>query len=111
MARVEGKIVVVTGAPGGQGAAEARALADLERVMAVNVNGALLGTQTITPLMGGGGSIVNVSSVAGLLGYRAVGYTISKWGIRALSRVAGLELGPRGIRVNARGEETKSGNR
>jgi 3alpha(or 20beta)-hydroxysteroid dehydrogenase len=75
-------------------------LADLERVMAVNVNGALLGTQAIAPLMTGGGSIVNVSSVAGLLGYHAVGYTISKWGIRALSRVASLELGPRGIRVN-----------
>ena len=38
--------------------------------------------------------------MAGLLGYHAVGYTISKWGIRALSRVASLELGPRGIRVN-----------
>jgi len=169
MGRVEGKIVVVTGAAGGQGAAEARALAaegatviatdvetpqldddgivcrtldvtsektwselaqwlqsdygrvdglvnnagismrlrlaeikltDFEQVMAVNVNGALLGTQAIAPLMTRGGSIVNVSSVAGLLGYHAVGYTISKWGVRGLSRVASLELGPRGIRVN-----------
>ncbi len=169
MGRVEGKIVVVTGAAGGQGAAEATALAgegatviatdleppalggerivcraldvtsddawrstadwlraqygrvdglvnnagismrlrleeitlaDFERVMAVNVNGALLGTQAIAPLMGAGASIVNVSSVAGLLGYHAVGYTISKWGVRALSRVASLELGRRGIRVN-----------
>jgi 3alpha(or 20beta)-hydroxysteroid dehydrogenase len=80
MGRTDGKVVVVTGAAGGQGAAEARALA---------------------PLMPPGGSIVNVSSVAGLFGHNAVGYTISKWGIRALSRVASLELGPRGIRSNA----------
>jgi 3alpha(or 20beta)-hydroxysteroid dehydrogenase len=76
-------------------------LADLERVMAVNLNGPLLGIQALSPLMEQGGSIVNVSSVAGLLGFHAVGYTISKWGVRALSRVASLELGPRGIRVNA----------
>jgi 3alpha(or 20beta)-hydroxysteroid dehydrogenase len=69
--------------------------------MSVNVHGALLGIQALVPLMPAGGSIVNVSSVAGLLGYHAVGYTISKWGIRALSRVASLELGPRGVRSNA----------
>jgi 3alpha(or 20beta)-hydroxysteroid dehydrogenase len=76
-------------------------LAELDRVMAVNVQGALLGIQALAPLMPTGGSIVNVSSVAGLFGHNAVGYTISKWGIRALSRVASLELGPRGIRSNA----------
>jgi 3alpha(or 20beta)-hydroxysteroid dehydrogenase len=51
--------------------------------------------------MRGGGSIVNVSSIAGLTGYHAVAYTVSKWGVRGLSRVASMELGPRGIRVNA----------
>jgi 3alpha(or 20beta)-hydroxysteroid dehydrogenase len=169
MGRVDSKIVVVTGAAGGQGAAEARALAaegatviatdiqapeleapiiarplevtsqeawaelsgwlgerygrvdglvnnagialrsrlaeitlsELERVMDVNVSGSLLGIQALSPLMADGGSIINVSSVAALLGYHAVGYTISKWGVRALSRVASLELGPQGIRVNA----------
>jgi 3alpha(or 20beta)-hydroxysteroid dehydrogenase len=75
-------------------------LAELASVMAVNVNGPLLGIQSLSPLMTQGGSIVNVSSVAGLIGYHAIGYTISKWGVRALSRVASLELGPRGIRVN-----------
>ena len=168
--RVEGKVVVVTGAAGGQGAAEAAALAregatvvatdlherapspsagvvyrrldvaraeewaelgawlereygrvdglvnnagiafrgrlqeieqaDWDRVLAVNLTGPLLGIQTVAPLMPGGGSIVNVSSVAGLTGYHAVAYTVSKWGVRGLSRVASLELGPRGIRVN-----------
>jgi 3alpha(or 20beta)-hydroxysteroid dehydrogenase len=76
-------------------------LSDLDRVMSVNVHGALLGIQSLAPLMPAGASIVNVSSVAGLTGHTAVGYTISKWAIRALSRVASLELGPRGIRSNA----------
>ena len=113
--RTEGKVVVITGAAGGQGAAEARALAaegatvvatdlaapELDQVMAVNVHGALLGIQALAPLMPAGASIVNVSSVAALGAYPAVGYTISKWAVRALSRVASLELGPRGIRSNA----------
>jgi 3alpha(or 20beta)-hydroxysteroid dehydrogenase len=75
-------------------------LADWNRVLAVNLTGALLGIQTAAPLMTRGGSIVNVSSVAGLTGHRAVAYTVSKWGLRGLSRVASLELGPSGIRVN-----------
>ena len=43
---------------------------------------------------------MNISSVAGLTGHYPVAYTASKWGLRGLSRVASLELGPRGIRVN-----------
>ena len=74
---------------------------DLDRVMAINVTGSLLGIQTLVPLMAPGSSIVNVSSLAGLTGFHAVGYTISKWGVRGLSRTASAELGPRGIRVNA----------
>jgi 3alpha(or 20beta)-hydroxysteroid dehydrogenase len=50
------------------------------------------------PLMGG--SIVNVGSIAGATGHYAVAYTVSKWGVRGLSRVASLELGARGVRVN-----------
>lgn len=76
------------------------ALADWDRVLAVNLTGPLLGIQTVTPLMGAGGSIVNISSVAGLTAHFPVAYTVSKWGLRGLSRVASLELGPRGIRVN-----------
>jgi 3alpha(or 20beta)-hydroxysteroid dehydrogenase len=76
-------------------------LAEWERVLSVNVTGALLGIQTIVPLMIHGGSIVNVGSVAGLTGHYAAAYTASKWALRGLSHVASLELGPRGIRVNA----------
>ena len=75
-------------------------LADWDRVLAVNLTGTLLGIQSATRLMTNGGSIVNVSSIAGLTGYHAAAYTVSKWGVRGLSRVASTELGPRGIRVN-----------
>jgi 3alpha(or 20beta)-hydroxysteroid dehydrogenase len=74
--------------------------ADLARVCEVNVTGALLGIQALTPLMTGGGSIVVVGSVAALTGHYPVAYTASKWALRGLARAACLELGPRGIRVN-----------
>lgn len=72
-----------------------------ERVLSVNLSGALLGMQAVLPLMGRGGSIVNVGSVAALSAHYPVAYTVSKWGLRGLSRVASMELGPRGIRVNS----------
>lgn len=74
--------------------------ADLHKVYDVNVAGALLGIQTLAPLMPGGASIVNVGSVAGLTAHYPVAYTASKWALRGLSQVAAMELGPRGIRVN-----------
>lgn len=76
-------------------------LADWERVLSVNLSGALLGMQAVLPLMGRGGSIVNVGSAAALSAHYPVAYTVSKWGLRGLSRVASMELGPRGIRVNS----------
>lgn len=76
------------------------ALDDWERVFSVNVTGPLLGIQALVPLMREGGSIVNVGSLAALTGHYTVAYTASKWALRGLSRVASLELGPRGIRVN-----------
>ena len=76
-------------------------LADWERVFSVNVTGALLGIQGLMPLMPRGASIVNVGSLASLTGHYTVAYTASKWALRGLSRVASMELGPRGIRVNS----------
>lgn len=73
---------------------------DWDRALDVNTRGPLLGIQTLSPHMRSGASIVNVGSVSGLMGYHAVAYTVSKWALRGLSRVAALELGPRGIRVN-----------
>lgn len=70
------------------------------RSLAVNLTGPLLAMQTLAPLMRDGGSIVNISSLAGLTGLRTTAYTAAKWGLRGLSRVAANELGPRRIRVN-----------
>ncbi len=75
-------------------------LADLQRVLAVNLAGPLLGIQAIAPLMPADSSIVNIGSVAGLTAHYPVAYTASKWALRGLSQVAATELAPRGIRVN-----------
>jgi 3alpha(or 20beta)-hydroxysteroid dehydrogenase len=75
-------------------------VADLQRVLSVNLTGPLLGIQAIAPLMTAGASIVNIGSVAGLTAHYPVAYTASKWALRGLSQVAAMELGPRGIRVN-----------
>jgi len=74
--------------------------ADLDRVMSVNLVGPLMGIQTLAPLMSGGGSIVNIGSVAALTAHYPVAYTTSKWALRGLSQIAAMELGPNGIRVN-----------
>jgi 3alpha(or 20beta)-hydroxysteroid dehydrogenase len=71
------------------------------RTFAINVTGPLIGIQTLVPLMPTGSSIVNVCSVAALSGHVAAAYTASKWALRGLTRTASLELGARGIRVNA----------
>ena len=71
-----------------------------DHTLAVNLTGALLGIQAVVPLMGEGASIVNIGSIAGLTAHHAVAYTASKWGLRGLTKVAAIELAPRGIRVN-----------
>jgi 3alpha(or 20beta)-hydroxysteroid dehydrogenase len=78
-------------------------LAGWDRVMAINLTGAMLGMRTLAPLMPSddGAAIVNIGSIAGLTAHHALAYTVSKWGLRGLSKVAALELAPRGIRVNA----------
>ena len=73
---------------------------DWDRVLAVNLTGAMLGIRSLSPLMGAGASIVNIGSTAALTGHYPVAYTTSKWGLRGLTHSAATELGPRGIRVN-----------
>lgn len=74
-----------------------------DQMLRVNLIGAFLGIKAVVEPMkaAGGGSIVNISSQAGmqgLAGYTA--YGASKWGLRGMSKVAAIELGPLGIRVN-----------
>jgi len=75
-----------------------------ERVLGVNLIGTFLGIKTIGPRMvaRGKGSIINISSVDGMKGANGLGaYSASKWGIRGLTRVAAMELGHLGVRVNS----------
>ena len=76
-------------------------LEDWHRAFDVNVTGPMLGIQALVPLMPAGSSIVNICSVAAMSGHAAAAYTASKWALRGLTRSASLELGERGIRVNA----------
>ena len=68
----------------------------------VNLVGPLLGMQAVLPLMREhGGSIVNISSAAGLVGYAdRAPYSASKWGLRGATRSVAREFGRHGIRVN-----------
>jgi 3alpha(or 20beta)-hydroxysteroid dehydrogenase len=77
-------------------------LANWDRVIAINLTGTMLGMRTLAPLMPDhdGASIVNIGSIAGLTAHFALAYTVSKWGLRGLTKAAALELAPRGIRVN-----------
>jgi 3alpha(or 20beta)-hydroxysteroid dehydrogenase len=86
------------------GTIEAMDVADWHATIAINLTGVWLGMHTVIPSMrrAGGGSIVNISSTAGLQGYSNIGpYVASKWGVRGLTKTAALELGPDGIRVNS----------
>jgi 3alpha(or 20beta)-hydroxysteroid dehydrogenase len=77
---------------------------DYERVLRVNLVGQFLGIKAVAPAMigRGKGAIVNISSVDGMKGANGLtAYCSSKWGLRGLTRVAALELGHRGIRVNS----------
>jgi 3alpha(or 20beta)-hydroxysteroid dehydrogenase len=82
-------------------------LEDLRRTLDVNVGGTFLGMRTFLRLhVRSGttrpGSIVNISSVRGLIGApRTVTYAASKFGSRGLTKAAAVELGRFGIRVNA----------
>jgi 3alpha(or 20beta)-hydroxysteroid dehydrogenase len=79
-------------------------LDDYMRVITINQVGTFLGMKAVAEPMiqQGSGSIVNISSVAGLRGNPAlIAYTASKFAIRGMTKVAAAELGPFGIRVNS----------
>ncbi len=79
-------------------------LDEFRRVIEVNLIGTWLGIRSVAGPMseGGGGSIVNVSSIEGFVGAAGLSaYSASKFGIRGLTKTAAQELGPLGIRVNS----------
>jgi glucose 1-dehydrogenase len=83
---------------------------DFDRVIAVNLKGVFLAGQAAARQMvkqGGGGAIVNMSSVNAILAIPdQVPYVTSKGGINQLTKVMAVSLAPHGIRVNAIGPGT-----
>lgn len=79
-------------------------LEDFRRVMDINVTGVFLGMRTVAPAMmeQRAGSVINLSSVAGLTGPPFLtAYAASKWAVRGMSKVAARELAQFGVRVNS----------
>jgi 3alpha(or 20beta)-hydroxysteroid dehydrogenase len=73
------------------------------RAMDVNITGPFLGIKHAAPAMqaAGGGSIVNISSIAAYMGVKCAAYVSSKTALIGLTRTAATELADLGIRVNA----------
>ena len=80
-------------------------VADWDRTIAINQTGVMLGMRAGARAMvatGNGGSIVNISSVAGMEGlFGSMAYGASKWAVRGMTKIAAKELGKHGIRVNS----------
>ncbi len=74
-----------------------------DRIMAVNAKGVFLGTKAVVPHMkaAGGGSIVNISSISGMISVGYPAYNSSKGAIRIFTKSAAVELARDNIRVNS----------
>jgi cyclopentanol dehydrogenase len=79
--------------------------ADWDRIMAVNVKGVFLGTKAAIPAMrkAGGGSIINISSTAGLVGSPGgtAAYTATKGAVRLFTKSTAIQHAREGIRCNS----------
>ena len=76
--------------------------AAFDHCVKVNVGSTFRCTAAAVPLLDAGGSIVNIVSTAGIFGYPLRSpYAASKWAVVGLTKTWAMELGERGIRVNA----------
>jgi 3alpha(or 20beta)-hydroxysteroid dehydrogenase len=86
------------------GAFEELPFEDHQRLIDINLNGVFHGMRAVRQAMidAGGGSIVNISSIDGLVGVQGMAsYSASKFAVTGLTRSTAIELGPLGIRVNS----------
>lgn len=93
-----------TGISGPTIAADELSFDDWNTVINLNLNSTFLITQLATPLLkqSGAGVIINMSSIAGRLGYPyRLAYSTSKWGLIGFTKTLSMELGADNIRVNA----------
>jgi 3alpha(or 20beta)-hydroxysteroid dehydrogenase len=77
---------------------------DYRRVIDINQIGVFLGMKAVVPHMveRQTGSIINISSVAGLMGSPGmIAYGASKWAVRGMTKAVALEVAPFGVRVNS----------
>lgn len=83
------------------GTIESQTRAEFEHVLQVNLVGTWLGLHVAGPaLRRGHGTVVNISSIAGMTGYAGLGaYGASKWAMRGLTKTAALEFAGVGVRV------------
>jgi meso-butanediol dehydrogenase / (S,S)-butanediol dehydrogenase / diacetyl reductase len=81
---------------------ESVGIADFFRVLAVNLGGTFSAIHHCLPLLAdGGGAIVTIASTAAIRGHGfGPGYTASKGGVDALTRLVATQCGPRGVRAN-----------
>jgi 3-oxoacyl-[acyl-carrier protein] reductase len=73
------------------------------RMLDIHLGGAFFCTRAAVPVMlrNASGSIINISSIAGLAGMGQVHYAAAKGGLLGFTRALARDLGPRGIRINA----------
>ncbi len=93
-AGIEGKVAPIT----------EQTVEDFDQIMNVNVRGVFLGLKHVLPIMQEkkSGSIINMSSVAGLMGSPGVApYVTSKHGVVGITKVAALEAAPSNVHVNS----------
>ena len=76
-----------------------------DRIMEINAKGVFLGTRAVVPAMrdAGGGSIVNISSISGMVGQTNIhpGYNASKGAVRILTKSTAVQHAAEGIRCNS----------